>query len=194
MPAVYNTWMKKPILAFVFFALFLHAAAAGTEPSFPEQVVFRSLYAGVFTVHTALIFTGPYIHESNAGWYIYYYNSWLCHQLPDRSFYLDSYPMPVCARCMGINVGKVLGASVFPFRDARGELGRESLNDSLGSILLHGLMMTPLAVDGLVQKYTDYESNNLLRVTTGLLYGYGITMVMDEIVWILGASIRSISD
>lgn len=38
-----------------------------------------------------------------------------------------------------------------------------------------GSSQLPLIVDGTVQKLTTYESNNLRRFVTGILFGIGIT-------------------
>jgi uncharacterized membrane protein len=43
---------------------------------------------------------------------VYISGSLLCHQRPERSFYLWSAQFPVCARCTGIYVGAALGALV----------------------------------------------------------------------------------
>lgn len=37
--------------------------------------------------------------------------------------------------------------------------------------------MLPLIVDGTVQMFTKYESNNFRRVVTGFLFGYGLFML-----------------
>ena len=37
-----------------------------------------------------------------------------CHQLPDRSFHLEGYPLAVCARCTGLYGGAVLGLVLYP--------------------------------------------------------------------------------
>lgn len=42
----------------------------------------------------------------------------LCHQDPVRCFHYAGYPLAVCGRCLGIDIGFVLGALLFPF--ARG--------------------------------------------------------------------------
>lgn len=39
-----------------------------------------------------------------------------------------------------------------------------------------------MSVDGLIQEFTDYESNNTIRLTTGLICGLVIGM---DISWIL---------
>lgn len=37
--------------------------------------------------------------------------------------------------------------------------------------------MIPLIVDGTIQMFTKYESNNLRRFVTGFLFGYGLSML-----------------
>jgi uncharacterized membrane protein len=35
----------------------------------------------------------------------------ICHQIPERSFWLFSSPLPLCTRCLGIYIGLLLGQS-----------------------------------------------------------------------------------
>ena len=82
-----------------------------------------------------------------------------CHQMPERSFFVGGYQLPLCARCTGIVIGHVTGAAVSVFH----------------SVPLWTLIGTlPLMADGMVQKYTSYESTNIRRLVTGILYGFGM--------------------
>jgi len=45
-----------------------------------------------------------------AGAMVYGIASFVCHQVPERSFYLAGFPLPVCARCLGIYLGASVGA------------------------------------------------------------------------------------
>jgi hypothetical protein len=45
----------------------------------------------------------------------YLVGSLLCHQRPERSFFLWGSQMPVCARCLGIYAGAALAAILLPF-------------------------------------------------------------------------------
>ena len=40
---------------------------------------------------------------------IYSFGAVICHQLPERSFFLDGRQLPVCARCTGLYVGAGAG-------------------------------------------------------------------------------------
>ena len=85
-----------------------------------------------------------------------------CHQRPERSFFVKGYQMPVCARCEGELKG-ILAAliAVWFLRPP---------------YWLMAVMMVPMAADGLIQGLTKYESTNLRRLITGILFGFGITM------------------
>ena len=87
-----------------------------------------------------------------------------CHQRPERSFFVKGYQMPVCARCEGELIG-ILAAliAVWFFRPP---------------YWLMAVMMVPMAADGLIQGLTKYESTNLRRLITGILFGFGITMIV----------------
>jgi len=43
---------------------------------------------------------------------VYAVGSLVCHQLPERSFHLGMFQLPVCARCVGIYAGASFGAVV----------------------------------------------------------------------------------
>lgn len=40
------------------------------------------------------------------------------------------------------------------------------------------VLLVPLIADGLLQLCTPYESGNLRRLATGLLFGYGLTVLL----------------
>jgi uncharacterized membrane protein len=95
-----------------------------------------------------------------------------CHRRPDRSFFWKGKQFPVCARCTGIHIG-YLTFPLFVFQHL-------SFN-----IWLTLLLMIPTCVDGWTQAVFNRESNNLLRVVTGLLAGIGAM----SLVAIIGQSI-----
>ncbi len=95
--------------------------------------------------------------------------------MPERSFFLGSYQFPLCARCTGIQIGRVLAVLLFPF----------VLIPMKIALTVLPLLLLPLAIDGLVQKYTKYESNNCKRVITGILWGFAsISLILRGIVFL----------
>lgn len=92
-----------------------------------------------------------------------------CHQLPERSFYYHGFQFPVCARCTGILCGFfILGPIITIF----------TFGNMYVSLLLFFLMI----FDGGLQLITKYHSNNLLRLMTGLGFGYASFSLIVHIV------------
>ena len=64
-----------------------------------------------------LIVSAPLLRASGheaAAFVVYRVFAPLCHQLPERSYYLDGQPLAVCARCFGIYAGFALGVLCYP--------------------------------------------------------------------------------
>lgn len=89
--------------------------------------------------------------------------------MPQRSFFIRGYQMPLCARCTGIMIGNLIGLATF----------------WISFPLWTALLMLPLALDGTVQRYTSYESNNRRRLITGLLWGFASVAVLFSLIRIL---------
>ena len=93
---------------------------------------------------------------------IYGAGSFVCHQLPPRSFYLWATAMPVCARCTGIYAGAALTALasvVWPGRAAAP--GRRAL------ILAAVPTLATLAYEWT----TGHVPSNLIRAMAGVPLG-----------------------
>jgi uncharacterized membrane protein len=95
-----------------------------------------------------------------------------CHQQADRSFQINDNQMPFCARDLGLLAGAVAGLALFIM------LGRRVP----WTWLL--VLLVPMAVDGVAQAITEYESSNVLRLLTGALAGaaagYGAGMLVGN--------------
>lgn len=95
----------------------------------------------------------------------------LCHRLPERSFFFKGRQFPLCARCTGILFGYILGI--------------------IYVILSHGMhiilelsLMLPLVIDGTGQYLGYYESTNIRRLITGILAGIAtICLFRLAIMW-----------
>lgn len=88
----------------------------------------------------------------------------LCHCRDDRSFHTNGLRHPVCARCEGITIGFLVG------------LVSAAIIRLPVKILF--LLLLPLVLDGTIQKVTSYESTNIRRLITGLLYGYALSSLI----------------
>lgn len=97
-----------------------------------------------------------------------------CHQRADRSFFWRNHQFPVCARCTGLFAGYFLALFFFP-------LGGLPVSFCLVCL---GLMF----LDWLVQYVGLLESNNMRRLLTGVLGGYGLlTLEIHAIRWLIAA-------
>ena len=94
-----------------------------------------------------------------------------CHCRADRSFFWRGRQFPVCARCTGVLLGMAAGLVSCVFW--------------LPPWWLTLVLMAPLVLDGLVQLKTAYESINLRRLWTGLLFGWG----MIGFLWVTGRAV-----
>ncbi len=92
--------------------------------------------------------------------------SHLCHQKPERSYFVGVRKFPLCARCTGIAIAQPLGF-----------IAALLFNGVVYPPLFWGLMLMPLILDGTFQLFTKYESNNPLRTFTGVLFGFAFGMV-----------------
>lgn len=81
-----------------------------------SRLVWLTVCGGTLLLVT-LIVLAPVLQArgySLAAWLIYRPLGLVCHQIPERSFYLADYPLAVCARCLGLYAGFGAGALVFP--------------------------------------------------------------------------------
>ena len=106
-----------------------------------------------------------------------------CHQRPERSFFVKGVQMPVCARCEGELLGAIAAViAVWFIRPP---------------YWLMAAFMIPMAADGLIQAFTEYESTNWRRLMTGILFGFGAAMILimfgiAAVKWgiVIGAGLR----
>jgi uncharacterized membrane protein len=95
---------------------------------------------------------------------IYQTFSNLCHQNPDRSFFIAGYKFAVCARCTGLYFGFALAVLVYP------------LVKSLRSVETPHrkwlfMAAAPMAVDFSLGFLGIWENTHLSRLSTGALLG-----------------------
>lgn len=99
-----------------------------------------------------------------------------CHRKPERSFFWKGKQFPVCARCTGIHVG-YLSFPLFLF-----QLFTLNIWWTLALII-------PTVVDGWTQAFYNRESNNWLRLVTGLMAGIGAMSLVAIIGRFLGLQV-----
>jgi uncharacterized membrane protein len=121
----------------------------------------------------------------------------VCHRIPERSFHVGTYQLPLCARCSGMYLGAMLGL-FFQILVSK----RRSGFPPWRVIIPLALLVLAFAVDGvnsylyliketypkLVTNIPNlYIPNNILRLLTGSGMGLAISAVMfpafNQTVW-----------
>ena len=126
--------------------------------------------------------------ELNPFWgFVYAFGDLNCHQKHERSWEINGNQMPVCTRDIGIFIGLFIGAALFGLRGVNRWTVRDTflsvfpdekietlyLKDRrmVAMLLLIGIGVAPMGIDGFTQLLTGYESTNPVRVVTGLFSG-----------------------
>lgn len=93
----------------------------------------------------------------------------LCHQKPDRSFIIFGYQFPLCARCTGVTVGFAIALLCL-------------INKSFISNILAAALLVVMFADWLLQYAKVKESTNIRRLVTGILGGFGLSMLSYNVI------------
>ena len=92
----------------------------------------------------------------------------MCHRLPERSFFYKGKQFPICARCTGLALGYILSFVVLILAGLL----------PLWAILL---LIIPTAIDGTGQLFGKWHSNNSRRFVTGTFAGIGVFFILFHI-------------
>jgi len=134
----------------------------------------------VATLFVALIVIAPLAaatgHNGIAAG-IYHAFGKICHQLPERSFFIDGHKLAVCSRCTGVYFGFLFTFLVYPLVRS---LRRTSTPDRKWLFLA----ALPLAIDFSLTFLGIWENTHTSRLLTGLLLGsvavfYVVPGIMD---------------
>ncbi|MEJ7618997.1 MAG: DUF2085 domain-containing protein [Pyrinomonadaceae bacterium] len=118
----------------------------------------------------ALIALAPLLlarHETSSAAFIYRALGYVCHQVPERSFQLQGHPLPVCARCLGLYAGFLIGALTFPL--IRPLSTKSALETPARRWFL--LALVPTAIDFGLDLCGWWENTHASRALTGALLG-----------------------
>jgi uncharacterized membrane protein len=108
----------------------------------------------------------------------------ICHQLPERSFFLNGRQLPLCARCTGTFLGAIVGMVAMLLLGRR----RASRLPPAPVLFILVFFVGFWAFDGLNSYMTFfpgapnlYEPQNWLRLTTGMLNGLALVIIVFPI-------------
>ena len=104
------------------------------------------------------------------------YTKLICHRIPERSFFFRGHQFPVCARCTGFYITLFMYFVYAYFF---------YINYNIYLISLAILLLLPSFLDGITQLFGLRESNNVLRLITGLMGGIGLGIIIKAIKWFI---------
>lgn len=94
--------------------------------------------------------------------------AFMCHQRPERSFFIRGKQLPLCARCTGILIGYILGILIAIITRCK-----------YNTYFLFAII--PMIIDGGMQQIWGINSNNWRRLFTGILGGVAIIYIFITI-------------
>lgn len=118
----------------------------------------------------------------------------LCHQLPERSFFGGGLQAPVCARDTGIYLGFVISLALL-IALHKGTRPREF--PPLPVWVLLAVLVGFMGWDGVTSYAGLRESNNLLRLITGMSTGFAVAVIvlplLNDTLWARADNARVLS-
>jgi uncharacterized membrane protein len=122
---------------------------------------------GAVVIWLALIVAPPFLITKGMeglATQIYAFYSYICHQKPERSFYVLGYQLAVCSRCFGVYFGLLAGTATYP-------IWRNVDNvEPLPRIWLF-LSLVPIGIDWTLGVLGIWENTFASRFITGMILG-----------------------
>lgn len=99
--------------------------------------------------------------------FLYFLGRSVCHQIPERSFFIHNIQFPLCARCTGIYTGMFMGFLYILIRKRH----KGNKPPSIKYVILMIIFLLPMIIDGLTSYLGFRSTNNNIRIITGLMFG-----------------------
>lgn len=149
--------------------------AVSANQYFPQVVSTRRPFTAWLIVLTAalavvsLIIAAPLLAAANNGWSIaiYYAFGFLCHQLPERSYFIAGHKLAVCSRCSGIYLGATLTLLVYPVVKSLRSVDAPARKWLFAAAI-------PLFVDFFLTFVGVWENTHTTRFVTGFIFGSAV--------------------
>jgi len=127
-------------------------------------IIYTATLVGILTWIGAL-FYAPYLksYSSPFSGFLYAVFSPTCHQIPSRCFYAFGNPVAVCARCLGIYAGFLLGILIFPLIK---DFSKPAMPKAKTLIFLS----MPIIIDATGNLAGLWTSSNWVRLLTGIIW------------------------
>ncbi|HUR97184.1 MAG TPA: DUF2085 domain-containing protein [Pyrinomonadaceae bacterium] len=123
--------------------------------------------SAVVAIWAAAIVSAPLLlsnGHASASTPIYTFFSYICHQIPERSFSLWGHQLAVCSRCSGVYLGLLGGMLIYPLWRTVDEI------EPIPRFWLF-LALVPITVDWSLTIFGFWENTHASRLITGLILG-----------------------
>ena len=132
-----------------------------------RPLVLWSIVAAAALLFITLIVGAPLALATGHGFLgltIYQAFSYLCHQIPERSFFIAGYKLAVCARCTGLYAGFAIAVLLYPaVRSLRSTYAPQRKWLFIAA--------APMAIDFGLGFFGIWDNTHLSRFSTGTLLG-----------------------
>jgi len=115
-------------------------------------------------VITPLLAGSGWLYGRKVAAFVYFFYQPVCHQIPERSLFLEGFSLAICIRCFSFYLSGFFIFLIYLFKD------KIRMWRSSGYILL----VAPAVLDFVFEKFDLYTNIIGLRFLTGLLLGIAI--------------------
>jgi len=110
----------------------------------------------------------------------YAIGSLVCHQLPDRSFHVGGFQLPVCARCLGIYAGAAFAAVIGAVRSSS-RIGQPAKLTTRAARWIVALAALPTAISVGFEAGGVWHGTNAMRAVAGFPVGLAAAFVVVSV-------------
>ena len=128
-------------------------------------------------VWLALLIVTP-LAPSSVATLIYTAGAVICHQIPERSFHLAGFQIPVCARCLGIYAGAAAVASIHVLTGLVVDSSRWRILSPRAARVVFALGALPTLVGVGLEWRGVWHGTNFDRAIAGVALGVGGALVV----------------
>jgi uncharacterized membrane protein len=111
---------------------------------------------------------------------VYLVGSLVCHQLPERSFHIGAFQLPVCARCVGIYGGAALGALGVAVQSALDAHRPRRAHPFKRVRWILALGALPTAITLVLESAGLWPTTNIVRAIAGFPLGLAAALVVTS--------------
>jgi uncharacterized membrane protein len=129
---------------------------------FPILIILFLWNAGLFL--TPILTVSPVPLLKNMGHWLYQLYDPVCHQLPHRSWHIDTIPLPTCIRCTVFYAAGLIIVVIYYIKQSI----------SLFPIKYYILLVLPTAIDFTIELSGLYHNIPLIRSITAILLSFAL--------------------